>query len=118
MAKTPEGKVKDSIKALCKARGAYYAMPVMVGMASNGTPDFLICYKGAFIAVEAKAGKGTTTALQKVRLREIAAAGGTALVVNEGGIDDLADAFDGIDAGFRRVVTYEDVTLAGVMEGE
>ena len=93
-------------------------MPVMVGMASNGTPDFLICYKGAFIAVEAKAGKGTTTALQKVRLREIAAAGGTALVVNEGGIDDLADAFDGIDAGFRLVVTYEDVTLAGVMEGE
>ncbi len=118
MAKTPEGKVKDAIKALCKARGAYYAMPVMAGMASNGTPDFLICYKGVFIAVEAKAGKGTTTALQKVRLREIAAAGGTALVVNESGVSDLADVFDGIDSGFRRVVTYEGVTLAGVMEGE
>lgn len=116
MAKTPEGKVKDSIKVLCKARGAYYAMPVMAGMASNGTPDFLICYKGAFIAVEAKAGKGTTTALQKVRLREIAAAGGTAMVVNESSIEDLANVFDGIDAGFRRVVTYEDVTLDGVTE--
>jgi hypothetical protein len=30
----------------------------------------------------------------------------------------LADVFDGVDAGFRRVVTYEGVTLAGVMEGE
>ncbi len=48
---TPESKVKDKIKAQCKARGAYYAMPVMGGMASNGTPDFLICYKGQFIAV-------------------------------------------------------------------
>ena len=52
---TPESKVKDKIKAICKARGAYYAMPVMGGMASNGTPDFLISYKGRFIAVEAKA---------------------------------------------------------------
>ena len=94
---TPESKVKDKIKAICKARGAYYAMPVMAGMASNGTPDFLICYKGRFLAVEAKAGKGKPTALQLVRLNEIDKAGGEAMVINEDNIVALTQTLDGID---------------------
>jgi NADPH:quinone reductase-like Zn-dependent oxidoreductase len=108
---TPEGKVKDKIKATCKARGAYYAMPVMNGMASNGTPDFLICYKGCFIAVEAKAGKGKATALQLVRLREILSAGGAPLIINEENIDSLAEVFDAIDDGFTRPVVDENFKL-------
>jgi hypothetical protein len=83
MAKTPEVKVKDKIKALCKTYGAYYTMPVMTGMASNGTPDLLLCHRGQFAGVEAKAGKGKPTALQMVRLEEILAAGGAALIINE-----------------------------------
>jgi hypothetical protein len=83
MANTPEKKVKDRIKALCKAYGAYYTMPVMTGMASNGTPDILVCHRGQFAGVEAKAGKGKPTKLQMVRLVEIVRAGGTALVINE-----------------------------------
>jgi len=43
MAATPEKKVKDQIKALCKKHGAYVVMPVMTGYANNGTPDFLLC---------------------------------------------------------------------------
>lgn len=108
---TPESKVKDKIKAICKARGAYYAMPVMGGMASNGTPDFLICYKGCFIAVEAKAGKGKPTALQLVRLKEILTAGGTPLVINEGTVLALKDVFDAIDDGFTRPVVDENYQL-------
>lgn len=83
MAKTPEAKVKDKIKALLKKYGCYYAMPVMTGMATNGTPDFLVCANGRFLGIEAKAGRGKTTALQEVRLQEIRDAGGIAIVVNE-----------------------------------
>jgi hypothetical protein len=113
---TPESKVKDKIKAICKTRGAYYAMPVMAGMASNGTPDFLICYKGYFVAVEAKAGKGRATALQLVRLKEILVAGGTPLVINESTTQSLADVFDAIDAGFTKPVVDESYLLLGGME--
>lgn len=111
---TPESKVKDKIKAICKERGAYYAMPVMGGMASNGTPDFLICYKGQFIAIEAKAGKGKPTALQLVRLREILKAGGTPLVINESNITALSDVFDAIDEGFTRIVVNEHFAFVGM----
>lgn len=89
MAKTPEAKVKDKIKALCKEYGAYYTMPVMTGMASNGTPDILVCHNGLFAGVEAKAGKGKPTKLQMVRLVEIRRAGGTALVINENNLELL-----------------------------
>lgn len=89
MAKTPEAKVKDKIKALCKKHDAYYTMPVMTGMASNGTPDILVCHNGLFAGVEAKAGKGKPTKLQMVRLVEIRRAGGTALVINEDNLELL-----------------------------
>lgn len=108
---TPEGKVKDKIKAICKERGAYYAMPVMNGMASNGTPDFLICYKGMFIAVEAKAGKGKATALQLVRLREILKANGAPLIINEQNIVSLSETFDAIDEGFTHIIVDENFKL-------
>lgn len=85
-ATTPEKKVKEKIKALCKKYGAYYAMPVMQGMANNGTPDFLVCHNGLFAGVEAKAGKGKPTKLQMVRLVEILRAGGSAMVINENNI--------------------------------
>ena len=94
MATTPEKKVKDKIKAICKEHGAYYAMPVMQGMASNGTPDILVCYRGYFAGVEAKAGKGKPTKLQLVRLHEILDAGGTALVINENNLDALREWID------------------------
>ena len=113
---TPESKVKDKIKAICKARGAYYAMPVMGGMASNGTPDFLICYKGRFIAIEAKAGKGKPTALQLVRLKEIDKAGGTAVIINEDNITSFSEILDHIDNGFTKAVVDEDFRLVAFAE--
>ena len=88
---TPEKKVKDKIKAMCKEAGAYYTMPVMQGMASNGTPDILVCHRGMFAGVEAKAGNGKPTKLQMIRLREIAEAGGAALIINENNLWQLED---------------------------
>ena len=83
MAQTPEAKVKAKIKAILKSYGAYYAMPMGTGYGNSGVPDFLVCLGGEFLAIEAKAGKGTTTALQEKNLREIEEAGGRTLVINE-----------------------------------
>lgn len=83
MASTPEAKVKKQIRAILDGFGAYYAMPIGSGYGNSGVPDFLVCYKGWFVGIEAKAGKGKTTALQDMNLEKITAAGGLTLIVNE-----------------------------------
>jgi pantoate kinase len=89
MASTPEVKVKKKIRKLLDDAGAYYAMPIGTGYGNSGVPDFLICHKGRFIAVEAKAGSNKPTALQELHLARIRAAGGIALVINETNMDLL-----------------------------
>ena len=83
MAQTPEAKVKKQIRAILEHYDVYYAMPIGTGFGNAGVPDFLCCVNGYFIAIEAKAGKGTTTALQEKHLREIRNTGGVALVITE-----------------------------------
>jgi pantoate kinase len=83
MAATPESKVKAKIKLILKKHDIYYAMPIGTGYGSSGVPDFLVCLNGEFLAIEAKAGRGVPTALQDKNMREIEAAGGRALVINE-----------------------------------
>jgi hypothetical protein len=89
MASTPEAKVKKQIKDLLKSYGAYYAMPVAGMFGKAGVPDFLVCHVGYFIGIEAKAGKGKTTALQEKNLEDIRRAGGLAIVVNESNLAKL-----------------------------
>lgn len=89
MAATPEAKVKDKIKAILKSHNVYYAMPIGTGYGNSGVPDFLCCVNGHFLAIEAKAGKGTTTALQDKHLGQIKVSGGTAAVINESTLDHL-----------------------------
>jgi pantoate kinase len=89
MAATPEAKVKAKIKKILKDNGVYYAMPIGTGYGNSGVPDFLCCVNGNFLAIEAKAGKGTTTALQEKNLREIKEAGGTAAVIAEAQLEYL-----------------------------
>jgi len=79
MATTPEAKVND----------VYYAMPIGTGYGSSGVPDFLCCVRGRFLAIEAKAGKGKTTALQDKNIKQIIASGGLAIVVNEDNMQEL-----------------------------
>ena len=87
MAATPEAKVKAKIKAILKEHNIYYAMPIGSGYGNAGVPDFLCCVNGYFVAIEAKAGKGTTTALQEKNLRDIKTSDGLAFVVNEDNMD-------------------------------
>ena len=89
MATTPEAKVKAKIKAILKAHDIYYAMPIGTGYGSSGVPDFLCCVNGKFVAIEAKAGKGKTTALQDKNIKQIIASGGLAIVVNEDNMQEL-----------------------------
>lgn len=91
MAQTPERKVKDKIKVILKRYGVYYAMPIGTGYGNAGVPDFLCCVppRGGFLAIEAKANGGKTTALQDKNIDDIQRAGGVALVVDENGLERL-----------------------------
>ena len=89
MAKTPESKVKDKIRKILKDYNAYYAMPIGTGYGNSGVPDFLCCVNGEFLAIEAKAGKGTTTALQEKNLKSIRESGGLTAVIYETNLSDL-----------------------------
>lgn len=88
---TPEAKVKAKIRKLLQEYGVYYAMPIGTGYGNSGVPDFLCCVPpdGRFLAIEAKAGTGKTTALQEKNLSDIRKVGGGAVVINEDAIDEL-----------------------------
>lgn len=89
MAMTPEARVKRAIRNTLDSMGAYYTMPIGSGYGNSGTPDFLCCVAGRFLAIEAKAGKGKPTALQEAAMTRIREAGGYAIVVNEHNLDDV-----------------------------
>ena len=97
MALTPEAKVKQDIKKLLASRGALYCMPATGGFGKSGVSDFLVCYKGKFISVEAKAGDNGPSALQLNWLASVAKHGGYAAVINELTLWKLAAIFDKVD---------------------
>ncbi len=88
---TPEVKVKKKIRAVLDAHGVYYSMPIGSGYGNSGTPDFLCCAHGKFLAIEAKAGNNKPTALQERNMKQIRDSGGIAIVVNEENLHDVQD---------------------------
>lgn len=99
MARTPEGKVKDSVKKVLDSYGAYYFFPVQTGYGAT-TLDILSCYKGAFLAIETKAPGKKPTVRQEDIISKIRSAGGTALVI-DGDMEELIDFMDMVDAQTR-----------------
>ena len=89
MVLTPEAKVKKKVVAQLKSLGAYYFYPVTGGYGMSGVPDIVACYRGKFFGIECKAGKNKPTALQEKNLKDIAKAGGIAIVINEENRDEL-----------------------------
>lgn len=87
--------MKKRIRKILEESKAYFAMPIGTGYGNSGVPDFLICNRGGFIAIEAKAGKGKTTALQESHLAKIRDAGGIAIVINEENIHALKGILNG-----------------------
>lgn len=97
MARTAEGKVKDVVTKILKARGAYYFFPVTGGFGRSGVPDIVACYKGWFIGIECKSGSNTPTELQKLELSKIDKAEGITKVVNENTAPHVSSILDAID---------------------
>ena len=77
-----EKTVKDAVRDLLTARGAYWFMPVQTGYGRRSV-DFLICYRGNFIAVETKRHGKRATANQENCLFQIALAGGRSAVEDD-----------------------------------
>lgn len=93
--RTPEGRVKDKITKLLKSYNVYYFFPVTGGYGMSGIPDIVCCHNGRFVAIECKAGKNKTTALQDRQLEMIRQSGGIALVINEENIHEVENIING-----------------------
>lgn len=89
MAATPEAKVKKQVRLILDRHGVYYFSPAANGYGRTGVPDIICCVNGRFVAIECKAGKGKTTALQDREIEAIRAAWGVSLVVNETNLEDV-----------------------------
>lgn len=89
MATTPEGKVKAAVRKILMRLDIYHFMPPGMGLGRSGIPDIIGCYQGRFIAIECKAGKGKTTALQERELEWIKDAGGFTFVAREDNLEQL-----------------------------
>jgi hypothetical protein len=94
---TPEKKVKTKVVAILKELGTYYFYPIAGGYGASGVPDIVGCYKGKFFAIECKAGKGKTTALQDKNIAQIIGQGGYAIVVNESNLEDVNELLTEIE---------------------
>lgn len=91
---TPEWKVKAAVKALLKAKGIWYCMPIGTGYGNSGVPDFLCCWEGLMLAIETKAPgrRKNLTEMQKVQIEGIRGSGGAALVIDD--VAQLEDYFN------------------------
>lgn len=67
------------MKELLKKVGAKYFMPVPTGYSENAV-DFLVCFKGHFVAIETKIHPRKPTALQIDFLVQVHKAGGSSVV--------------------------------------
>jgi hypothetical protein len=81
--RTPEGKVKDEIKAWLTEIGVYHFWPVQTGIGAD-TVDCLACINGWFVAIEVKPSDrpAVPTKRQGRRLVEVSKAGGISMTVN------------------------------------
>lgn len=104
MAQTPEGKVKSAVRKVLDAEGVYYFSPAANGFGRAGIPDIICCVRGFFLAIELKAGKGKTTALQDRELDAINDNGGIAFVVNENNINEVKEIVIWLKAKYQRSV--------------
>lgn len=78
---TPEAKTKQRVRKILDDAGAYHFNPFGGGYGRAGIPDIVACVNGFFLAIECKAGKGKTTALQDRELEHIRKACGVTMVV-------------------------------------
>lgn len=91
----PEYRIVQNIKKLVKSRGGWCTKIHGGPYQDAGTPDILVCYKGHFVAVEAKTARGVARPEQRAVQQAIIGAGGYALITHR--IGEVADVLDEID---------------------
>lgn len=79
---TPEGRIKNTVKKALTEFGAYYHMVVQNGMGAPSL-DFVGCHKGAFFAIETKAGNKGMTPRQEATADKMRKAGAKVFLINE-----------------------------------
>ena len=88
---TPEAKVKLQVRKVLEELDIYYFFPPANGYGRAGIPDVIGCTLGLFVAIECKAGRGVTTAVQERDLARITEAGGFTFVAREINIAELKE---------------------------
>jgi len=84
---TPEGALKKAIKAQLDECGAFWSMVPEGSYAKTGDPDMIACYKGCYIAIEAKTPTGVQSNWQKLRQQQIENANGFYILART--VDDV-----------------------------
>ena len=90
-----EKNFENTLKKYLKKNNIFYVKYFANAYTVAGVPDILACYEGKFLAIEVKAENGRLSELQKVKLQEIAEAGGIAVVLYPSGFDLFKKYFDG-----------------------
>lgn len=75
--------MKDRVKEILKTYNVQYFMPSGSMYGKAGAADFICCYKGQYIAIETKAGRGKQTPPQMKFAGDITQAGGVYLLITE-----------------------------------
>ena len=103
-----ESQLVSQIKNYLKTKGAYCEKIFGGGFQSAGIPDIIACYRGYFVAIEAKSptGKGRASDIQKLKIRAIREAGGVAFITDN--IEDVERVLNFIDNGNLELLSYND----------
>ena len=81
MGKQKEGSLQERIQTLVERRGGYCFKNHGDMTTEPGRPDIICCYKGIFVAIEAKVDNNTPSRQQGIHCRKIWKAGGIACIV-------------------------------------
>ena len=81
MGKQKEGSLQERIQKLIIKRGGYCFKNHGDMTTEPGRPDIVCCYKGLFVAIEAKVDNNKPSAQQGIHCRNIWKAGGIACIV-------------------------------------
>lgn len=101
---TPEGKVKQEVKKYLESLGpdCWWFMPMTFGYGKSGVPDFIICYKGRFLAPETKKKGGKSEPWQEREQIAIVLAGGMSDRVIS--VEQVKDWIAKVNAEFRNAL--------------
>jgi hypothetical protein len=110
---TPEGKVKEEIDKYLKGiDGMFFRKPVVTAYGPR-LIDYICCYKGRFIVIEAKKPGSKPTAQQIQLLVDVYNAGGIAIVA-----DCVEDVDHAIDIALQQDIPWLDPSLHSWLDHE